>query len=169
VGSDEALQNIVNMYNGSRYVYNADVAAIGFSVCRSGQTTGWHCGTIQAFNQTVNYAAGPVYGMTRTNACAEPGDSGGSFISGNSAQGMTSGGNGNCRTGGTTYFQPIGPALQAWGLTLYTGDSQPPGDGDAIVNRNSGKCVDVPNSSTADGTGLQQYDCWGGANQQWTI
>jgi streptogrisin C len=33
---------------------------------------------------------------------------------------MTSGGSGNCRTGGTTYFQPIGPALSAWGLTLVT-------------------------------------------------
>jgi streptogrisin C len=166
VGSDETLQNIVNMYNGERQVHNADVAAIGSSVCRSGQTTGWRCGTIQAFNQTVRYEAGPVYGMTRTNACAEPGDSGGSFISGNSAQGMTSGGNGNCRTGGTTYFQPIGPALEAWGLALYTGGSEPP-LGDAIVNRHSGKCVDVPNAAASDGARLQQYDCWGGANQLW--
>ncbi|WP_081687725.1 RICIN domain-containing protein [Glycomyces tenuis] len=29
-------------------------------------------------------------------------------------------------------------------------------------------CLDVPSSSTASGTGLQQYDCWGGANQQWS-
>jgi len=120
VGSSEPLYDDVNMYSGTRDVANATQAAVGSSVCRSGSTTGWHCGSIQAFNQTVNYAEGAVYGMTRTNVCAEPGDSGGSFISGNSAQGMTSGGSGNCSSGGTTYFQPIGPALSAWGLTLVT-------------------------------------------------
>lgn len=120
VGASEPLYNIVNMYSGSRYVYNSNQAAVGSSICRSGSTTGWYCGTVQAFNQTVRYAEGTVNGLTRTNVCAEPGDSGGSFITGNSAQGMTSGGSGNCRTGGTTYFQPIGPALSAWGLTLVT-------------------------------------------------
>ena len=78
-------------------------------------------GTVQALNQTVNYAEGSVFGLTRTSVCAEPGDSGGSFIAGNSAQGMTSGGSGDCTFGGTTYFQPIGPALTGWGLTLVTG------------------------------------------------
>ncbi|SDL83235.1 streptogrisin C [Glycomyces sambucus] len=120
VGTSEVLYDDVNMYSGARDVANANQAAVGSSICRSGSTTGWHCGTVQAFNQTVNYAEGSVYGMTRTNVCAEPGDSGGSFITGNSAQGMTSGGNGNCSSGGTTYFQPIGPALSAWGLTLVT-------------------------------------------------
>lgn len=120
VGSGEQLLDDVNMYSGTRDVANANQAAVGSSICRSGSTTGWHCGTVQAFNQTVNYAEGAVRGMTRTNVCAEPGDSGGSFISGNSAQGMTSGGSGNCSSGGTTYFQPIGPALSAWGLTLVT-------------------------------------------------
>jgi streptogrisin C len=120
VGTSETLLDDVNMYSGTRDVANANQAAVGSSICRSGSTTGWHCGTVQAFNQTVRYAEGAVYGMTRTNVCAEPGDSGGSFIAGNSAQGMTSGGSGNCRTGGTTYFQPIGPALSAWGLTLVT-------------------------------------------------
>lgn len=120
VGTGEQLLDDVNMYSGTRDVANATQAAVGSSICRSGSTTGWHCGTVQAFNQTVNYAEGAVRGMTRTNVCAEPGDSGGSFISGNSAQGMTSGGSGNCSSGGTTYFQPIGPALSAWGLTLVT-------------------------------------------------
>ena len=121
VSSGDTLQNIVGMYPGSRYVYDSDVAAVGSSICRSGSTTGWHCGTVEAYNQTVYYAEGTVYGLTRTSVCAEPGDSGGSFISGNSAQGMTSGGSGDCTFGGTTYFQPINPALDAWGLTLYTG------------------------------------------------
>ncbi|GAB3238168.1 alpha-lytic protease prodomain-containing protein [Glycomyces halotolerans] len=121
VGSNQTLYNIVNMYSGSRYVYNSNQAAPGSSVCRSGSTTGWHCGTVQALNQTVYYSQGAVRGLTRTSVCAEPGDSGGSFITGGSAQGMTSGGSGNCRSGGTTYFQPINPALNAWGLSLYTG------------------------------------------------
>ncbi|SEQ43136.1 streptogrisin C, partial [Streptomyces radiopugnans] len=47
-----------------------------------------------------------------------PGDSGGSYISGNQAQGVTSGGSGNCRTGGTTYHQPVNEILSAYGLTL---------------------------------------------------
>ena len=120
VGTSEPLLDDVNMYSGTRDVANSTQAAVGSSICRSGSTTGWHCGTVGAFNQTVNYAEGSVSGLTRTNVCAEPGDSGGSFIAGNSAQGMTSGGSGNCTSGGTTYFQPIGPALSAWGLTLVT-------------------------------------------------
>ncbi len=87
----------------------------------SGSTTGWHCGQVQAFNQTVRYAEGTVTGLTRTNVCAEPGDSGGSFISGNQAQGMTSGGSGNCTFGGTTYFQPVNEVLSAYNLRLITG------------------------------------------------
>jgi len=32
----------------------------------------------------------------------------------------------------------------------------------------SGRCLDVPGQSQTDGTNLQIYDCWTGANQQWT-
>ncbi|MCD0447229.1 RICIN domain-containing protein [Glycomyces sp. A-F 0318] len=38
-----------------------------------------------------------------------------------------------------------------------------------IVNRNSGRCVDVVGGSTADGAEIIQYDCHGGANQQWEL
>jgi len=34
---------------------------------------------------------------------------------------MTSGGPGNCSSGGATYFQPVGEALSVHGLTLVTG------------------------------------------------
>ncbi|MFI7419102.1 S1 family peptidase [Nonomuraea sp. NPDC049684] len=95
-------------------------ATVGASVCRAGPTTGWHCGTVQQHNATVTYAQGTVYGLTRTNVCAEPGDSGGPFISGGQAQGVTSGGSGNCSTGGTTYYQPVNEILSAYGLTLRT-------------------------------------------------
>lgn len=112
----------VNRYDGTRAnVAGSADAAIGSSVCRSGSTTGWHCGTIQARNATVTYAQGTVTGLIRTNVCAEPGDSGGSLIAGSQAQGVTSGGSGNCSSGGTTYFQPVNEILSAYGLTLTTG------------------------------------------------
>ncbi|RBQ14107.1 S1 family peptidase [Spongiactinospora rosea] len=96
-------------------------ASVGASICRSGSTTGWRCGTIQQHNTSVTYSQGTVRGVTRTSACAQPGDSGGSFISGNQAQGVTSGGSGNCSSGGTTFHQPVNPILSAYGLTLTTG------------------------------------------------
>lgn len=121
-GSDDTPKPWVNMYNGyARVVQGSSEAPTGSSVCRSGSTTGWHCGYIEAKNQTVSYPSGTVYGLTRTDVCAEPGDSGGSFISGTQAQGMTSGGSGNCTWGGTTYFQPVNEVLNAYGLTLVTG------------------------------------------------
>ncbi|SFC42319.1 S1 family peptidase [Streptomyces aidingensis] len=104
-------------------------AAVGASICRSGSTTGWHCGTIQQHNTSVTYPEGTITGVTRTSVCAEPGDSGGSYISGSQAQGVTSGGSGNCSIGGTTYHQPINEILSAYGLTLVTsggGDPDPP-------------------------------------------
>lgn len=115
--------------NGSSsQVANGTEAAVGASVCRSGSTTGWHCGTISAKNQSVTYPEGTIYGMTRTTVCAEPGDSGGSYISGASAQGMTSGGSGNCRTGGTTFFEPLARALSNTGTTLTTTGGEDPGE-----------------------------------------
>ncbi len=117
----ETPRPLVNKYDGTNVtVAGSQEAAEGTSVCRSGSTTGWHCGTIQAKNQTVNYQQGVVNGLTRTNVCAEPGDSGGPFLSDTQAQGVTSGGSGDCTSGGTTYFQPVNPILQAYGLTLLT-------------------------------------------------
>jgi len=37
-----------------------------------------------------------------------------------------------------------------------------------IVGGQSGRCVDVPNGSTTNGTQVQLYDCWGGSMQRWT-
>jgi streptogrisin C len=112
----------VNLYNGTAAVVGGSTAAPpGSAICRSGSTTGWHCGTVQATGSTVNYPQGTVYELTMTNVCAEPGDSGGSWLSGNQAQGVTSGGSGNCTSGGTTYFQPVNEILGRYGLTLVTG------------------------------------------------
>ncbi|MFC8431366.1 S1 family peptidase [Streptomyces sp. NPDC057253] len=101
-------------------VRGSNVAPVGSSICRSGSTTHWHCGTVLAMNETVNYSQGAVYQMTKTNVCAEGGDSGGSFISGDQAQGVTSGGWGNCSSGGETWFQPVNEILNRYGLTLHT-------------------------------------------------
>ncbi|GAA2984899.1 alpha-lytic protease prodomain-containing protein [Streptomyces sp. KhCrAH-43] len=101
-------------------VRGSNVAPIGASICRSGSTSHWHCGNVLATNDTVNYSQGAVYQMTKTSVCAEPGDSGGSFISGDQAQGVTSGGWGNCSSGGETWHQPINEILNRYGLTLHT-------------------------------------------------
>ncbi|MCX5039691.1 MULTISPECIES: S1 family peptidase [Streptomyces] len=102
-------------------VRGSNVAPVGASICRSGSTTHWHCGTVLAHNETVNYSDGSVvHQLTKTSVCAEPGDSGGSFISGDQAQGVTSGGWGNCSGGGETWFQPVNEILNRYGLTLHT-------------------------------------------------
>ncbi|MEU6075318.1 carbohydrate-binding protein [Micromonospora sp. NPDC047074] len=121
VDAGNTPRGLVNDYRGGTVAVAGSVeAAVGAAVCRSGSTTGWRCGTIQQKNASVTYPEGTVSGLTRSNACAEPGDSGGSWISGNQAQGVTSGGSGNCTTGGTMYFQPVNAILAAYGLTLVT-------------------------------------------------
>jgi hypothetical protein len=42
------------------------------------------------------------------------------------------------------------------------------GTGQQIVGGQSGRCVDVPNSSTVNGTQVQLFDCNGQPNQSWT-
>ncbi|WP_277212387.1 ricin-type beta-trefoil lectin domain protein [Isoptericola croceus] len=37
-----------------------------------------------------------------------------------------------------------------------------------IVGVHSGRCLDVAGVSTANGTDVQLWDCWGGSNQKWT-
>ncbi|MBV8934026.1 MAG: S1 family peptidase [Kutzneria sp.] len=95
-------------------------SAVGAAVCRSGSITGWHCGTVQAKDQTVVFSSGTVTGLTKTDVCAEPGDSGGPWMTDDQAQGLTTGGVGGCTNGGMSYFTPINRALNALGLRLVT-------------------------------------------------
>lgn len=120
VDSDTPVGVVDDWNGGTVAVEGSTPAAVGASVCRSGSTTGWHCGTIEALNASVNYAEGTVTGLIQTDVCAEPGDSGGSLLAGTQAQGMTSGGSGNCSSGGQTFFQPVGEALSAAGVELLT-------------------------------------------------
>ncbi len=156
VGAGNTPRGLVNNYSGGTVsVAGSQDAPVGSTVCRSGSTTGWHCGTIQARNSSVTYPQGTVTGLIQTTVCAEPGDSGGSLVAGNQAQGVTSGGSGNCSSGGTTYFQPVNEILQTYGLTLVTGgggNPNPPTGCDSAEARyngslNSGGQAYQPNNS----------------------
>ncbi|MER7997202.1 MULTISPECIES: S1 family peptidase [Micromonospora] len=110
----------VSLYNGSTQdITSAGNAYVGQSVRRSGSTTGVKSGSVTALNATVNYAEGSVSGLIRTTVCAEPGDSGGSLFAGTTALGLTSGGSGNCSSGGTTYFQPVTEPLSVYGVSVF--------------------------------------------------
>jgi streptogrisin B len=97
-------------------------AFVGEKVTRDGSTTGVHSGTVTALNVTVRYVGHPggtVSGLIQTNVCAEPGDSGGPLYDGSRALGLTSGGSGDCTSGGTTFFQPVREAANAYGVTIF--------------------------------------------------
>ncbi|MER7488974.1 endo-1,4-beta-xylanase [Streptomyces sp. NPDC126497] len=61
------------------------------------------------------------------------------------------------------------PAYTAVLNALNGGSTTPPGDGNTLKGVASGRCVDVPGSSTTDGTQVQLWDCHNGTNQQWTL
>jgi streptogrisin D len=93
---------------------------VGESVQRSGSTTGVHGGTITATGTTVTYADGTtVTGLIKTTVCAESGDSGGPLYFQSTGLGLTSGGSGNCSSGGITYFQPIAPIMQNFAFQMW--------------------------------------------------
>lgn len=127
-GSDHALveytsnvdsPSAVNLYGaGSQQITGAGDPTVGQSVQRSGSTTGVHGGSVTALDVSVSYPEGTVHGTIQTTVCAEPGDSGGSLFAGSTALGLTSGGSGNCSSGGTTFFQPVTDALDAYGASI---------------------------------------------------
>jgi len=104
---------------GSQDITSAATPAVNATVYRRGSTTGTHSGRVTALNATVNYSEGSVSGLIRTTVCAEPGDSGGPLYSGTTAMGLTSGGSGNCSSGGVTYFQPVVEPLGVYGVSVF--------------------------------------------------
>ncbi|MFE6649641.1 S1 family peptidase [Nocardioides sp. NPDC057772] len=119
-GNDYALVRYDNPSLSHPGGFTVADAYVGQKVTRDGSTTGVHTGTVQALDVTVRYqGAGRVSGLIQTDVCAEPGDSGGALYDGTKALGITSGGSGNCRTGGTTFFQPVREAVNAYGVTVY--------------------------------------------------
>lgn len=107
-------------------------APVGTSLCKAGNTTGWTCGTISGYNYTVRYSgeSTSTRGLARSTVCTEGGDSGGAYIAGNTAQGMTSGGpadghdcgwnQGSGATGSYSYYQPVVDAANYYGVSLLT-------------------------------------------------
>lgn len=133
VDTDDSVATQVGTWgNGANIaVTGSKRAAPGASLCKSGQTTGWTCGAVGSYNVSVTYKdehGGPdtvVTGLATSSVCTEGGDSGGAYISGNQAQGMTSGGpiGQQCwgtNSRGSSYFQPLDDALSYYGLTLNT-------------------------------------------------
>ena len=124
-GSDQAWANVGSTDTLISMVSGRAEYGIGAAICRTSTFSGWRCGTITATNVTVNYAAGPVYGLRQASACVSQGDSGGPWIAGNQAQGVTSGGQfgptsqSNCQLANpVSYYQRINPLLSAYGLNL---------------------------------------------------
>ncbi|MER6031193.1 S1 family peptidase [Streptomyces sp. NPDC001851] len=116
-GGDEP--SAVDLYDGgTQQITHAADAYVGEQVQRSGSTTGVQGGTVTGVDATVNYEEGSVSGLIDTDVCAEPGDSGGALFDGDAAIGLTSGGSGDCTSGGETFFQPVPAALSAEGATL---------------------------------------------------
>ncbi|MDO5498678.1 MAG: S1 family peptidase [Propionibacteriaceae bacterium] len=117
----------VNGYGGA--VSQADRGAwkapVGTDLCKSGAASGITCGQVTAYNATVRYGgAATVTGLGVSSVCTAPGDSGGAYVSGGYAVGMTSGGpagqrcpfNGGVVSGAVSYFQPVTDALEHYGL-----------------------------------------------------
>jgi chitinase len=61
-------------------------------------------------------------------------------------------------TGATSLLSAIAQVLQTSGGTAYR-----------LVNKLTGKCVDIAGQGTADGTTIHQWACHGGASQQWVM
>jgi len=116
---DTAHPSEVDLYDGTtQKISGAAEATVGQEVKRSGSTTQVHDGTVKAVDASVTYPEGTVDGLIDTDVCAEPGDSGGSLFADDQALGTTSGGSGDCSSGGETFFQPVPAALDALGAQL---------------------------------------------------
>jgi streptogrisin D len=107
----------VNLYNNTvQPITGVGNATVGEHVCASGQATQVTCGKVIAVNQTVDYGDGNVvHGLIETDIHTDHGDSGGPLFDGSTALGTVSGGDGQ-----TDFFQPLAPALAAFGAQLVT-------------------------------------------------
>ncbi len=137
IDSNNVGRGYIDNRNGqTTRVTGSSKAPVGSTICKAGNTTGWTCGTISQYNLTVNYggAGGSVTrtsGLARSTVCTEGGDSGGAYISGTTAQGMTSGGpndghdcgwnQGGNATGSYSFYQPVVDAASYYGVTLTLG------------------------------------------------
>ncbi|GAA1403812.1 RICIN domain-containing protein [Catellatospora coxensis] len=80
---------------------------------------------------------------------------------------ITSGSRGNTNTGTVVVSGGNWPAA-ARTVMASAGVQSATQQGVTIVGGQSGRCVDVPNASSANGTQVQLWDCAGGTGQRWT-
>ncbi|GHH91816.1 S1 family peptidase [Streptomyces capillispiralis] len=151
-------------------INGAAEATVGQQVFRMGSTTGLADGQVLGLNATVNYPEGTVTGLIQTDVCAEPGDSGGSmFTQDGLAIGLTSGGSGDCASGGETFFQPVTTALEAVGATLGDGAGEGAGAGDQAGGTEPGGGQGIggeePGGQEADGQGAGGEEAGAGTGQ----
>ncbi|MDX3380701.1 family 43 glycosylhydrolase [Streptomyces niveiscabiei] len=93
------------------------------------------------------------------------------------ANSSPSGGCGNGRTTRAQKFTWNADGTPDFGTPVALGTTLPGPSGEraatptayTLVNRNSGKCLDVNGSSSADGANVQQWTCTGGAGQKWRV
>ncbi|MEU4484429.1 family 43 glycosylhydrolase [Streptomyces purpurascens] len=93
------------------------------------------------------------------------------------ANSSANGGCGNARTTRAQKFTWNADGTPDFGTPVALGGTRPGPSGEtattptsyALVNRNSGKCLDVAGGSSADGTDVFQWSCTGVANQKWRI
>jgi hypothetical protein len=64
---------------------------------------------------------------------------------------------------------PPPPGPGPTGVPAPAGTGVPPSGHVSIVNRNTGRCVEVNAFDTSDGAIVQQWSCNGGTNQQWAF
>jgi hypothetical protein len=90
----------------------------------------------------------------------------------NGSTGIANGVRGNVVSNNTTVTNNNWPsaALAVMAAAGRQSSSNPPPSQQnvEVVGSQSGRCLDVPNSSTTNGTQEQLYDCSGGSNQRWT-
>lgn len=132
VDGNDTVIGAVDLFNGTAQpIRGAIEAVIGEAICRvgaaSGPDFGAECGVVTEKDVTVNtdfgdrFGVRAISGMTGTDVCSDPGDSGGAFFSGDQAQGMLSSGIGFCGEDDVvSHFTPVNKALDELGLSLVT-------------------------------------------------
>ncbi|MFE1839609.1 family 43 glycosylhydrolase [Streptomyces sviceus] len=129
-------------------------------------------------------SASPVFQRSDANGVYAPGHNG-FFTSPDGTQNWivyhanssTTGGCGNNRTTRAQQFTWNADGTPNFGapVALGTALAEPSGETGTtpaaytLVNKHSGKCLDVTGGSTADGGDVIQWSCNGGANQKWTF
>ncbi|MEU9336497.1 S1 family peptidase [Streptomyces sp. NPDC048290] len=122
--------------DGRLPISRAADALVGELVLRMGVTSGLASGRVTGLDATVNFKEGTVTGLIQTSVCAESGDSGGPLFTRHGvALGLTSGGNGDCETGGESFYEPVTTALDDLGAELGAGLGGAVGAGSGLTPR----------------------------------